>query len=677
MVLHQGITLFFVFFLSVVGFLLIDRGLIKNSISKGLLVFCVYSVVALIVFYPTITCIFRSDYWAIATLFSRQMDFTPESLKNISLFALFGHPRFQPFANLLLYARHILFGDNIILYNLLNIMLHMTTGFLVYKVLSRLVNSLRLAYLFGLLFLTLISHFDTVVWTYHIYVIVGTIITLWAILLVINHVETGGFGYFVAAISLAVLSALMYEPAFFAPATLFCLVLGLHSQKGKSLPRAEIYRLMAAVDSAYLLYLSVTLYGFTLVRHSNKISLPNISFLMLLYKSIRAVGVDLVGTIFAKNIGIVRIQINDLVYVKFPEHAFTHFEYYLKAAIGITLLLFFRIRKKNWYVEGSLIFLAISYIFIISFGRIITNNTWYIIEQPRYQYFIDAIFLIIAGLLLWSRYQGGGKYKAAILSCLVVIFLVNTSNVLHANNEVSNAMRPMDNHYYRMKDFLRERPSAKIFLSFTPFNDKFYLGTDFALDTLFKNSITKFINKAQYIYDGKAFIKNPDYSDERNPYMKDFIVSWMFQYGSAPGKDVGIVGSGSSHPSIALTPDGFVKVVFVNNGGRMDVYRVKLAYPVPNPDLALGNWASIAIEKHGEDLCFFFNGNLIDKVRLEHAYKEWSYDGADLLGGYYSGTDELTVVGSLFIQSDAPRYKCSSLTKGDKVPIDTKTIWKD
>ena len=123
-------------------------------------------------------------------LFNSIDGFSLKTLKDISFFEMFGHIRFQPLGHLLIFVRYLAFGNNILLYHILNIALHVSAAFLVFLVLKAFLKDTRFPFIFGLLFITLPSQFDTVAWTYHIYIILGTMLALSTIFLVYRYVET-------------------------------------------------------------------------------------------------------------------------------------------------------------------------------------------------------------------------------------------------------------------------------------------------------------------------------------------------------------------------------------------------------------------------------------------------------------------------------------------------------
>lgn len=672
-------ALLFLAMAGVVGcYRVLGMGLIDRRPLQLTLVFTVYSLVGLALFHESLGSIFRSDYWLILTLFNRQEGFSFETVKNISLFEMFGDIRFQPLAHLLMYLRHLAFGNHVVLYNLLNLALHVVTAFLVFLILARLLKEARISFLFGAWFLALFSQFDTVVWTYHIYIVVGTIFTLACAYMVYRYVETEERRFLVLAATAGLLSLLLYEAAVFVLAAIPLLVLAAGHATGRNVARKEFVFAVVTVLAAYAFYVAFTAYGVSLEKPSGKMSLRDLLGPEHVFLSTKAVLTNLWASSFVKNVGVLSdVKITDIVHLSLEPETYRKADAILKILLGLVLLGLIRPRRTSYFAV-LLLAVGLSYVFIIALGRLLTNDAHYLMAQPRYQYFPNVFALLALALLLADR-VGQTRIRRLTVPVIIAMIFWNAQNVLYANNKVHAAMRPIDGHYQRIAAYLAEHPDTTVFIDMIPdTHGMLFLGTDIALDNLFGNWLTKSIARADYIYDGNGFTKNPRRRPGGANTLGDFTASWMYMHDFRypPKSDIVVIGSGASYPRVSLTPDGYVKVQLLSdNPGVAKVWLLKHGY-IPNAnDEHLGDWFAFTLEKHGGSLCLYRNGDLVRKVRLDGTYKNWDRDSDRLLGSYFTGNREIAFISRLSMQFDVAKYGCGSYPVGRSIAMDIKRPW--
>ena len=678
--LYQGVLVLGTIILLSVLFLF-GLEIVKKTYIKLSLILILYIIIAGVAFHPTVTNIFRSDYWLIAPLFVKsQGNFSLGFLRDILFFEMFGDLRFQPIAHLLMFLRYLAFGNEVVLYNILNITLHIIVGFLVFSILYKHNRSIQFSLIFGALFLVLPNQFDTVNWTYHIYVIVATILVLLSIYLAYKYTEKKRGAYLLCSVITALLSAFLYEPTILTPALLFPLILSLYRYKKKIITKQNFFVILFVIIFTYFFYSFITTIGMLSIKSSKTMSLQDVITWNNIFNSLKYIFVNFWESTFIKNVGVMPvIDIRDIVYVSPATVAVTNITSFLKVVLGIFMFLLFRTNKNNIHIILTLTAIAMAYIFILFMGRLTTNDPAYIMAQPRYQYLFNAILSIVSGLFLWNKYHQ--KYfKYIIIAILVSVFAWNIQNISYANNQVTQVMSRIDTHYYGIKKFFSTNPSAKLFLDFTPDTQKqLCLGTDIAMDILFKKRITKFLRNASHIYDGHTFKENITYQDNiPDTYLKDFTIEWMYQHSSTltPQKEIEIIGDNKTYPKISLIPDGFIEIAMVNiDTKKIDVYKFKHSYSLEKWTPSLGFWSSMIVEKNEEDLCFIFEGILQDKIKLTSKYENWNKDGVYLLGGYYKGVGTGCFIGHLSIQADVAKYRCGKHMKGDKMNVDIKAPW--
>lgn len=632
-------------------------------------VFIVYLVVSLIVFYPSLNMVHRGDYWFIASLFNSVNGFSFEAAKRISFFEMFGDMRFQPGAHLLMYARHVLFGNMVVLYGLSNIFLHSTCAFLVFYSIKAFTDEDGLSFALGALFIVLPSQFDTVMWTYHVYIIAGVICVLAAVVLAQKKTQSGSMP--ALAFALSIIAVFLYEPAVMAPWLVSFIVLGPFLEQGRAPQKGVVYRLLFWTAFVYLIYAGVTLYGFSIARPgSGKMSMKDVIKWEPVREAFRVTLYNLLETSLIKNLGVIRVSSDLTVYL--PTSFFSEAGFVVKAVFGVFLALLIRAPRMVRYAAVALFAMAFSYLYVIFLGRSVTNVLDYMVSQPRYQYFANAVFVVVAGILLKESFIKR-HLRPVMLAVFGALFVWNAGIVIAGNARAAYPVSGLQADYAKLKAFTKDNPRAKVFMDVIPAG----FGEEIALDLLFKENVTKSLKKAAYIYDGKGFKRNVPgaYGDSGDGA---FTVSWMYYHneGYQPKKDIVIAGSDNILPEIRMTPSGFIRVKMAEaETGRTIDYEIRHAYTKAYTHPRLDRWASFAVEKDKGFLCLFFNGVLIDKVRLKTPVKAWDKDGPDLIGGYYNGAGEMVMLSKFFIQTDVPMHNCAGMPAGASLPTKLEKPW--
>ena len=125
------------------------------------------------------------------------------------------------------------------------------------------------------------------------------------------------------------------------------------------------------------------------------------------------------------------------------------------------------------------------------------------------------------------------------------------------------------------------------------------MGSDMALDYLFKGRVTKFLGAATHVYDGGAFTENAAYFGASDKYLNDFTVKWFLVRDKHRDikSDIGIIGSESVYPRISIAPGNAVKLEIKDaSTGAIGVFL--LHHPAP-PENITGTWvgAEMSVEK--------------------------------------------------------------------------------
>ena len=634
---------------------LFSRGL--KGTPAAVLVFLVFLVVTGFAFHKTATHIFRDDEWIFMSLAEGLNGFSVENFKKISLFAMFGHIRFQPLANLLLYGRYALIGTDVFITHVLNFVLHASTGFMLFAVLLRLTKNLHLSFLAGLVFLVLPAQFDIVSWTYHTYVILGTLLMLCSLYFAILNSERQRSEYAIFSIILAILSVICYEPAALAPIAAVFVMVGAYYLRLERIPEKKYFVFPAVVAlAAYLVDMFIAWYGVKLTSSTHTMSLSYLTMPKGMFLGLKALVINIWESNFLKNIGIdLSVTVSNNVFLTLARPVYSDPAFFMKIAVTVLLIICLRPTKKTLILSAAFLCLALSYIYIIALGRIVTNGMYYVVTQPRYQYFPDALLLLTATIFIWPSYEKKGK-KFLITAVLVFMFITNMHNILYANSRIDDGLRPSNSRYQALNEFFHSNPSAKVFVKGTS-ADSLFLGQEISMELMFKGRITKYINRATHIYDGAGFSPNPLYGKgRRSGSVGDFSISFSYTPAYfAPKNEVVFIGKDNSYPRIVLTRRNSIEVGLYKPSEGV----VTFEFPVPYDQEQA---RSVTVEKSDDFLCVYFNGIPGGTVQLQPGYAQFEGDGLDLYGDYFRTYNENIYIRNMFIQINASETGCVSGT---------------
>lgn len=644
------------------------------------LVIVAYVALAFALFASSLPSIFRSDYWLISALFNSVDHVSMAGLKRIALFEMFGDIRFQPLAHWIMYARHLVFGNDVLLFNILNVLLHAAVGLFIFFILSQILGEKRYAFIFGLLFISLASQFDAVIWTYHIYILLGTLLTLASVALAMRYVQQRRLALLVWSFVMATVCVLLYEASMLVPALIPVVVYGFCIFRGEKFHRQEVIASLVGVLLSYGIYASVTAYGLTLIGLDGRtMSLHDILGSKNIHAAIKGALVNYKENGIIKNLGVIsEIRIADIAYVELPKKYFKEWVEIPKILFGGILLLNFRITRRSWLLIGAIAAIGASYISIITLGRLITNDLSYVVTQPRYQYLPNAFLMLGAGLIFWERYKRSLATRHLITLILLLVTVWNVQNTLRAVAVVTTAMQPMNSHYERIREFLKTHDSENLFIDFIPdTGGKLALGSDIALDEMFGKRITKHINNVSYLYDGEQIRHNQRTIMKEAALLNDFTISWMYidSHERPPKNIVEVIGRSDTYPRIIMSPDGFIEAYFI--GPSSDIMPIRMLRRAKDESLVpeIGSWLHFIVEKNGDTLCLFQDSVLINKRKVTSGIKGWNADGRDLLGGYFQGSREVVFIAKTFMQLDKAKYECASMAIGSRVRLQVPKPW--
>ncbi len=507
----------------------------KHESKAHHLVLAIGLIGSFVAFSPILTTPFRSDEWYIAN-FARNAPITLETIAQVSSWELFGDPRFQPFSHLLLYLIHKVLGNNFLLFHLLSWISHTVVGLLIYAIVRNLHSDRMTAALCAILFMTGFSHFDTVSWTYHVYIIHQTICLLAGFWVALRDPSQLRRWQALIGGILVGFACYFYEAGLAIP-VLILVAMSFSDDKGRK----------SGLDSnaksvvAFVVCLVVA-YGAFLGFHLQRVG-SQISARIDAASAIRA-GHNTLSGLWNQgalgNLGFPpRLAIGDLFYLQGNEFSF----------LPILAILFFvaafasSLRQGGRRFSGQirhrgyllLIFLAcsVSYYGIIAIGRF----NLYVVTQSRYFYLPDA-FLVLAfswpmamvgslgverlsrnGSVAWHRIGRMIVSPQTWARCAVFIVIsLNACHIFEACSKIAHIVSPVKDSIETVENFSKISEGKKrLYVDFVPRNvgEKLFGGTHVALETCFANSgiLTRHVAEAECTFTkADGIISNPAFS---------------------------------------------------------------------------------------------------------------------------------------------------------------------
>jgi hypothetical protein len=478
---------------------------------------------SLLAFSPSLTAPFRSDEWYIAN-FSQHTSLTLEAIGQVSYWELFGDPRFQPFSHLLLFLIHKVLGNNFLLFHLLNWVSHVIVGLLIYAIVREVHGDKMTSSLCAVLFLTGYSHFDTVSWTYHIYIIHQTACLLFGFWVVLKDPSQLRWWQALVGGILVGFACYFYEAALVIPILILMVMLWLHHASlkrdlGSNLRKLSVFAVCMVVVYGGFLGLYLSSVGGQLTGR--------IDWALFLKAAQNTLsGLWQQGVI--ANLGFPPQQaIGDLFYLQGSAFG-------ILPVLGIALLLaavavglrahgLRHLEQIKHLGALVVIFLVctVSYYGIIAIGRF----NLYVVTQARYFYLPDAFLVLV---LSWPLAMVGSAWREqyshsggdaghhsfrAIMHpktwawCAVcIIIILNTCHIYAACREIARILSPVKESIETVKHFSKTRDSgSRLYVDFVPRNldDKLFGGTHVALETCFAGTgmLTRNIAEAAFVYD--------------------------------------------------------------------------------------------------------------------------------------------------------------------------------
>lgn len=400
----------------------------------GLLFFSLIIVYFPALFYPPV-----SDYWEIFHFFhSIDQRSGPVKLLHILNRDPCEQMRYQPLSVVFYYILHLIFGSNFIFFNLFNFLFYFLSLICLYKFVLCFWDNKKSALLSAGFFAFLFSHFDIVLWSCHIYIIVGFGMFLLGFIKYIEFLETGKLRLLFLVVLCFLSGMWCYESFVLWP---FAIVILLWRRelntKEKRKEKREVrlsWLLLSVIYVCYFLF-----YWFTRSINTYPISNYDLSDFLKIKSFISSGFLVLFNSLYNN------IIVNIFPFISFPLEVRENI--YMAGSIlnciekgkdltvylggffwgGVLILFFCYLYKNKRFRElrilGFLVYLMLTELYIKFFCRVSTDNLGYPLTEFRYQYIPNA-FIILIGLFVVDNFFSLSKIRKIIISCVFAVILM-------------------------------------------------------------------------------------------------------------------------------------------------------------------------------------------------------------------------------------------------------------
>ncbi|MDP8236234.1 MAG: hypothetical protein P9M08_07605 [Candidatus Erginobacter occultus] len=421
----------------------------------------------------------RSDWWALFYHFHLYEELPAfERALNIANYDVWGHGTYRPLFHLVLYWLYLLFGPNYYFYHLVAFGFYLLSVVLLYR-LARVLGAGRGISLAGAaVFAVLFSHFDIVIWTFHLAVIAGFCLFLLGFLLYREYLVSGRAWLLALACLLFLPGLLCYEIFILWPAAVFILLFSGRIDAGGGEGFRDRFRASICwIGGLYLVYGAILAYtrsrsplsgtaagleqffSFSAIAFSSAVTafslvfngvianiLPFLVSPVLIQQNIGLGGVYLRTSSYlhsllagrsAPNLNLLvepplvipkTLDLDSLWRAVVPE-----INRFLSISGWLIILLFlagvFLLWKRGCLRKpGPLLFtlfLLAASTFTLYHGRMSTNFPIYVLRQFRYQYISNALTVLLAVLLLDRLIRARPRCRRLVYLFLALIGGVN------------------------------------------------------------------------------------------------------------------------------------------------------------------------------------------------------------------------------------------------------------
>ena len=420
-----------------------------------------------LVYLPSFFDPLRSDYLPLFYFFHHLNDL-PGAVKWLHLlnYDPLNQVNFYPLTHVIMYLEYLVFGSWSFYYHLLHFAMYCVSLILIYKLARKLFRADRLLTMMLItLFAFLFSHFDLIIWSYHVHIIFSFNLLLAGFILYLEFLKTGKMALLVWVITLFLLPLLCYLPFIFWPVGIIFLAWLDIPVKGSRISwQKKMKSILLVLGVVYAICLAVFLFTRAIGTYDRPlVYLKSIFFLRDHTRAFLSVPFN---TIYN---GVV---VNLLPFLAWPLKTCENIELggwlevhvdeivrLILAGGGASLLIFIAVpavffyRKKRYLGKVSifLLFLLFSEFFVLSRLCLMVNHPQYVLQQFRYQYVVNAV-VILTVLLILNNVLGGLRKGKIITGCVLAVILgMNMYYSVRGAAYVNSELAPLKKIVYSIK----------------------------------------------------------------------------------------------------------------------------------------------------------------------------------------------------------------------------------
>lgn len=367
--------------------------------------------------------------------------------------------RYQPLSRIFYYVLHNIFGSNYIMYNVINFVFYYLCMLLLYKFLLLFIDNKLLASIFIGLTTFLFSHFDIILWSCHMYILIGLIMFLLGFIFYVDLLKTGKKLLLLPIMLFFITGMWCYEAFVLWPFAIIILsTIKIFKNKSNKTTDHVVRNNLLILSIVYLIYVIVFLYTrsigtyeTTTYKYSEFLRLSNylLGALVVLFNTFY-------NTILVNIFPMITfpLQIRENIYfggplIKFFENTNNSgIIFIIGAIVGIFLLcfLFILLRKKlfeDLKIICLFLFLMFTAPFVIFSLRMVDNAYLYSITEFRYQFLPNLFFMLTVAYFV-SNILKLPKHKIyKFYSIVIPIFVLNIISILLMINIYREQLTPL------------------------------------------------------------------------------------------------------------------------------------------------------------------------------------------------------------------------------------------
>lgn len=462
-----------------------------------LICFLLLGGLLLLIFHPSFATPPRSDWWALFYHFRLYEELPAfDRALEIANYDVWGHGTYRPLFHTVLYWIYLLFGPGYYFYHLVTFGFYFLSAILLYRLARVLGAGPGISFAGAAVFSVLFTHFDIVIWTFHLAAILGFCLFLLGFFSYRGYLSSGRVGQLALACLLFLPGLLSYEVFLAWPAGVFILLAVFRNRRGGGEGyRAKLRATVFWIGGLYLawgLILAYTRSQSPLTEPAAELAgffAPAAAAFSLAVTAFSLVFNGIIGNLFPfifcpaliqQNIGLGGVYLRTSPYLRglLAGRAIPDLNFLVEAPLVIPktldldslwravvpeinrfltisgwliILLFlagvFLVRKRGLLRQpGPLVFslyLLVTSTFALYHGRMSTNFPIYVLRQFRYQYIPNALTVLLAILLLDRLIRARPGIRRYIYLFLALVAAVNILFLTAHLGVVNRQMAPL------------------------------------------------------------------------------------------------------------------------------------------------------------------------------------------------------------------------------------------